>query len=444
VTVEDTIKQYIIDQWETYTPTKLINTATQLQAINDNLSGDYTLNADIDLDGVDFTPLGNDAEHFSGTFDGNGHTISNLTITGTDDNVGLFGHVGTEEGTTTIKDLFLTGFSIEGNEYVGTLIGRTTGNSDTTVMGCYAESSTVTGLSEVGGLCGSWSSFEESVGGTNNPVMSNCHADVTVTGGTGGVQIGGLIGCGQRGTVINCYAHGDVTGDGGDAVGGLVGCIAYNGIIEDCYSIGVVTDLGDGTDYGGLIGNNTGLGSNDGEVSESYWDTTTSGQATSAGGTGLTTSEMQDPANFATWDTEVWTLTDGSYPSLTYATTSTEYTNYRLPVFVSDYDMIHGQMQERDTIYIIRTSYDNTVKGIGYHARDRVESYQLHLYGPSRDRGDAIRTKLEGILDDRALRMRYDGIDGLLFVDGGNRMEGMKRAYGQVYDIRIQYRGEII
>ena len=120
------------------------------------------------------------------------------------------------------------------------------------------------------------------------------------------------------------------------------------------------------------------------------------------------------------------------------------HTNYRLPVFLSDYDMIHSQMQERDTIYIIRTSYNNTVKGIGYHARDKEESYQLHLYGPDRDRGDAIRTTLEGILDDLALRMRYDGIDGLLFVDGGNRMEGMKRAYGQVYDIRIQHRGEII
>ena len=58
----------------------LISTASNLQAINDNVSGSYILVKDIDLIGVNFTPLGNDASSFDGIFDGGGFTIRNLTI----------------------------------------------------------------------------------------------------------------------------------------------------------------------------------------------------------------------------------------------------------------------------------------------------------------------------------------------------------------------------
>ena len=75
-----------------------IATADELKAVNDNLSGNYVLTADIDLEGAEWTPLGSfvqmgaegeeaetpDPEYaFTGTFDGQGHTISNFTINNT-------------------------------------------------------------------------------------------------------------------------------------------------------------------------------------------------------------------------------------------------------------------------------------------------------------------------------------------------------------------------
>lgn len=136
------------------------------------------------------------------------------------------------------------------------------------------------------------------------------------------------------------------------------------------------------------------------------------------------------------------TLTEGEVASVTIKQSLS--THPPFPVFVSDYDMIHGQMQERDTIYVMESEMERTVRGIGYHAVDTSELYQLHLYGPDRNRGRKVRDKLEGILDERTLRMRYEGIEGILYMDSRRRMDGLKRAYGYVYDLRIQKRGEIL
>ena len=105
-----------------------INTALDLcafaQIVN---SGENTASAkvnwDIDMDGFEdyFTPIGNNSKKYTGKFDGDGHTISNLKITGTD-NVGLFGIVGSG---TEIKDLNLDATcSVSGANHVGALIGQ--------------------------------------------------------------------------------------------------------------------------------------------------------------------------------------------------------------------------------------------------------------------------------------------------------------------------------
>lgn len=440
---EDVIRQYIRDRWGTQTTATLIYDAEQLQAINDDLDGNYILMDDINLSGIDWTPIGNDTDHFTGSFNGNGHTISNLTISGTDDHVGLFGHVGAEEGPTSISNVYLTGFIIEGNRGVGTLIGRVTGNAETTVTNCYATASTAFGISgATGGLFGSFNSFQEAPGGTNNPVASNCHADVAVSASDGADKVGGMSGCGQKGTFIDCYAIGQVACDNGERVGGFAGCVEFLGLVTNCYSAGEVGTIGTGSDYGGLVGR-AGTGDNAGVVTDSYWDIETSGQPTSAGGTGYTTAQMKDPANFPTWDAEVWTLESGSYPALSYPSPSL-YNNLPIPAFVTDYDMLHGEMSSRDTILVLESDMERTVRGIGYHAVDTSRLYQLHLYGPDRNRGKRIRDTLESILDQRTLRMRYPGMDGILYMDSRRRMDGMKRAYGYVYDLRIQQRGEIL
>lgn len=98
-----------------------ISTATQLKAINNNLSACYKLTANIDLNGEDFTPLGNaESGTFSGIFDGNGFTISNLNVF-SGKFAGLF---GCNEGT--IKNVKLSGIYVYGTRYIGGVVGQNT------------------------------------------------------------------------------------------------------------------------------------------------------------------------------------------------------------------------------------------------------------------------------------------------------------------------------
>jgi hypothetical protein len=89
--------------------------------------------------------------------------------------------------------------------------------------------------------------------------------------------------------------------------------VGVNGTIENSYSNGSVT----GINYGGLIGDNL----NTNGVINSYWNTETSGQLTSAGGVGKTTAELQQMMTFANWDianvsdansTSVWVIDENN------------------------------------------------------------------------------------------------------------------------------------
>jgi len=110
---------------------------------------------------------------------------------------------------------------------------------------------------------------------------------------TGYDFVGGLVGWNDGGTVSNSYSTGSVTGHGG--VGGLVG-LHKDGTVNNCYATGTVT----GDDFvGGLVGLTYAI-----SFSSNFWDTETSGQASSAGGTGKTTAEMQDITTFTDTETE--------------------------------------------------------------------------------------------------------------------------------------------
>ena len=125
---------------------------------------------------------------------------------------------------------------------------------------------------------------------------------------TGGDNVGALAGVnGNNGeeidgsTVTNVYATADVSGQA--AVDGLVGR-NFNGVIEDAHAKGAVDVDGNSNNVGGLVGKNES-----GSIVASYWDTKTTGQDTSAGGTGLPTDDMKDPFTFidAGWDfDDVW------------------------------------------------------------------------------------------------------------------------------------------
>ena len=154
-----------------------ITTAEQLAAVAAAVNGgnDYNgvtikLGADLDLNGHNWTPIGNDYHRFKGTFDGDNHTISNLTISG-GNYVGLFGVV--ESGT--VQNVTLTNTTVNGDYFVGGLVGENYGEvSGNTVF------SEVSGNEDVGGLVG----FNSGGGGTvsGNYYYSNKDA---VGGGSG-------------------------------------------------------------------------------------------------------------------------------------------------------------------------------------------------------------------------------------------------------------------
>lgn len=305
-----------------------INTVYDLQAMSDNLSEDYVLGCDIDAScttgwnsGAGFIPV----SIFTGTFDGAGYTISGLYINCALASAGLFGIAS----SATIENVKLIGASITDSVAgdnaacsVGVLVGEVVAG---TVEDCYV-AGTVSGTADdtgaaghthanVGGLVG------ECFDGVATIQRCASHVNVTATA-EGGARAcgGGLVGiysC-SGATILNCYARGTVAAiqEAYSAeAGGLVGYHVTTGSIDNTYATGVVTG---NDDVGGLVGRTDDTPTN----TDSFWDTETSGQATSDGGTGHTTAWMKTKSNFtgAGWDFDtIWaiasTVNDG-YPFL--------------------------------------------------------------------------------------------------------------------------------
>jgi uncharacterized repeat protein (TIGR02543 family) len=246
-----------------------INTDADLNAVRGNLSGKYKLMADIDLSinySAGWTPIGTDAAPFTGTFDGNNHTVSNLTISSAGDYQGLFGYAS----GATIRDLNLTGASVAGGNYVGALAGY---SASSTITSCSAAGTSISGTDNVGGLLGyssgtvagtSGSSCHtgftavtgtENVGGfigNNNGAVTYCYATGTVTGN---YNVGGLIGA-NSGPVTYSHASPTATVTGTLYTGGLVGVSSPGGPISYCYASNQVVGSGSTFDIGGLVGRN--------------------------------------------------------------------------------------------------------------------------------------------------------------------------------------------
>jgi hypothetical protein len=291
-----------------------IATAADLIALGatpDDYDKHFILTADIDLDPnlpgrkvFDDAVIAPSWAAFDGAFDGNGHTISNLTIRG-GNYLGLFGDL--DQGAR-VSNLGLEAVDINGHNSVGGLAGRV-GDWDRTggvVVNCYS-TGTVSGGAPVGGLAGS------NYGGIITASYSTC----TVSGGG---PVGGLVGSNRYGSITASYSSGSVAGDG-NRVGGLVGS-NREGSITASYSSGSVNINGGGRRVSGLVGDNDGI------VHSSVWDVETSGLSVSDGGVGLTTAEMMDPhvlgLNGFASDPN-WTLdAGGDYPRLAWEGTAGE------------------------------------------------------------------------------------------------------------------------
>ncbi len=236
----------------------------------------YELTANIDLDtdgdgsadsddtywnsGAGWNPIGNFNNQFSANFKGNGHIINNLFISRSGTSYqALF---GVNTTTSRIETLGVTNANVTGSSFSSILIGTNQG----TIVACY----------------------------TTGRIQ-------------GGDRVGALAAYNVRGTISSSYSTAYVSGIAN--VGGLVGLqLLSSSSVTNSYSTGRVSrSSGSATTIGGLMGR-VGAGS----VTASYWDTSTSGQTTSAGGSGVvgkTTRQLQTPTDYtgiyANWNTDL-------------------------------------------------------------------------------------------------------------------------------------------
>lgn len=202
------------------------------------------LDKDIDLTNTKWTPIGTDhSNSYTGTFDGGNHTISGLTMTGSDEYAGLFGYIGKDGGT--VKNVVLEDVKIT-SDYQHGYVGGMAGINNGTIENCSVSGGSVSGYS-AGGV----------VGQQYSGSITLCNSSATVQGTS---QVGGVVGYTNYGvTLTACYATGDVTAKNNNTAGtffagGVVG--SNGGNLTACYATGNVTG-GTGSIYvGGVTGSN--------------------------------------------------------------------------------------------------------------------------------------------------------------------------------------------
>lgn len=235
--------------YDSNTETITIYSADGLKVVSDLVNGGKrTLNVilanDIDLTGIDWTPIGTSGNTYIGTFDGKDKTITGLTVTTSDRYAGLFGDIGSGGKVMNVK---LEGVQITSDISLG-YAGGIAGNSDGNIENC-SVSGSVSGNGSAGGVVG------YQYGGS----ITECNSSVTVKGV---IHAGGIAGGTNSGaSLTGCYATGDVTlesiNQGGNYAGGVVGSNGASSTLTACYATGSVTSSGSGTIYaGGVTGTN--------------------------------------------------------------------------------------------------------------------------------------------------------------------------------------------
>jgi hypothetical protein len=231
------------------------------------LAGKYILLNDIPLDdskaGVDaaygWIPIGDSTNIFTGIFNGNGNTITNLWINRTSaDYVGLFGFIQNAK----IKNLTVEtaeGKEVKGRYFVGAIAGYVSGSSITNSH----STGNVSGVDSVGGIAGY-------VGGSS---ITNSYATGNVSGDN---MVGGIAGVVElSSSVTNSYSAGNVSGD--YYIGGIAGRVEFSSSISNSYSTGNVNGVG----YVGGIAGSVEFSSS---VTNSYAAGTISGITNQVGG----------------------------------------------------------------------------------------------------------------------------------------------------------------
>lgn len=227
------------DPYQISTAAQLAYLAKQVNEGTDYQRVHFRLVSDLDLGGKEWTPIGTDGKIFWGGFDGGGHTITGMTITGDRDYVGLFGECRNFTADSSyIKSVTVKGANISGHSHVGAIAGEGANISD-----CYSIENTICAAWCVGGICGSL---------TGN--ISGCYNSSSVSGNS---TAGGIMGSASSertvGVVEYCYNIGAVTVRQQDSsVGGITGASAHRYNISNCLNCGKIT--GNGKNVGGIAG----------------------------------------------------------------------------------------------------------------------------------------------------------------------------------------------
>lgn len=288
-----------------------ISTAADLAAIAQQVNNSgiahydgvyFKLYKDINLGGMEWAPIGkNDSTYwFHGNFDGDGHTISNLTITQKTDG-GFLGLFGCSRGT--IKNLFIKNVNINaayGEKAAGAICAANYG----TIEKCGVDSGTIVDKSSgIGGISG-----------RNYGTISQCYnkADLTTENG----KAAGISGMNYQGTIENCYNAGTITQTGTNEnylAGGI--CSDNNGgIVKYCLNFGKVISA-NGVGYG--------VSKDNGTVTECYYDEDVCGNL-NGDGTAMTSAVLCSGNLPGSLDNSVWyegsedSKTDGRYKTAIY------------------------------------------------------------------------------------------------------------------------------
>ena len=241
----DKDKGYTDDGHGNYTVTSAEGLKNIAELVNEEwkLDINITLTNNIDLTGIDWTPIGkDDNKAYTGTFDGNGKTITGLTVTRSNRYTGLFGFI-----KGTVKNVVLTEVNITSGTFVGGVAGWSFGGN---IENC-SVSGSVSGSSgsDVGGV----------VGYQSDGAITGCNSSATVKGM---VRAGGVAGATNSGaSLTGCYATGSVSVENNTTsaayAGGVVGSNGASSTLTACYATGSVTGSGSGTIYtGGVTGSN--------------------------------------------------------------------------------------------------------------------------------------------------------------------------------------------
>lgn len=267
-----------------------ITNAQQLKHIDKALNAHFVLTSDISLNeetaGSGWDPIGKQEAPFTGSLDGQGHTIKNLWMKRpTTDGVGLFGYI--RDASISNLCVEISGDGINGGYYVGGICG--VAYNQCLINQCCV-SGKLTGSSTIGGICGEASS---------NTTFEQCYSEGSIS--TNKInywyeRCSGIVGRG--GIITNCYSTADLTGYDCYA-------ISWEGSASKCYYSGKVSSSSYYFSCGGTY---------------TYYDSSNVTPKNNASNSqnARSTAQMKTQSNYEGWDfTTIWKITGGkTYPTL--------------------------------------------------------------------------------------------------------------------------------